>query len=283
MSEFAHVESSFRHMLEATDEERIRFLDEPRWIGYERAQYIIDTLHRLMMTPKRQRMPNLLIIGHSNAGKSTILERFEDLYGKAWVDQEGEPVRPVVRCQAPANPSEKGLYVGILRNFLAPFRESHSTIRLQSQVLDMLRYSKTRILIIDELHSLLSGTPRAIRQTMNVLKFLCNELQIPIVGAGLEHAKQTLQSDPQHKSRFDLIEIKPWKLNGDFQRLLAGFEKTLPLKKQSLLHERDKAVVLHEISAGSLGHLRDFLVKCATDAIGSGKERIDLEVIRKNS
>ena len=69
------------------------------------------------------------------------------------------------------------------------------------------------MLIIDEFHSLLVGTPRLQRQVMNAIKMLCNELQIPIVDVGTKDAIRVLHTYPQHASRFDVAELPTWKLD----------------------------------------------------------------------
>ncbi|BCO27332.1 hypothetical protein MIZ03_2220 [Rhodoferax lithotrophicus] len=66
---------------------------------------------------------------------------------------------------------------------------------------------------------------------MNAIKLLCNELAIPIVGVGTREAVRVLHTDPQHASRFEVMNLPLWELNKEFQQLLVGFEKVLPLKK----------------------------------------------------
>lgn len=120
---------------------------------------------------------------------------------------------------------------------------------------------------IDEFNSLLIGSAIKQREVMNTIKLLCNELAIPIVGVGTREAVLALHTDPQHASRFDVVTLPLWELNQDFQRLLAGFEKVLPLKNPSKLHEPELAGLIHSISEGNMGNLHRLLVECATDAI----------------
>jgi Bacterial TniB protein len=47
-----------------------------RWIGYTRATQALDKMGTLLAWPARQRMPNLLVIGPTNNGKSMIIEKF---------------------------------------------------------------------------------------------------------------------------------------------------------------------------------------------------------------
>jgi hypothetical protein len=266
-----------------SDKERMDFMDQPRWISYKVAQLILDTLQGLMNKPKRPRMPNLLIVGDSNNGKTTIVRRFNDLCGQGYVNDNAEPVKPIVLAEAPPGAEEKGLYISILEQFFTPYRPSDSTVKLRYQVIHLLRMCHTRILVLDEFHSLLTGSPIKQREVMNALKLLCNELAIPIVGVGTREAVRVLHTDPQHASRFDVITLPLWELNQDFQRLLAGFEKILPLKKPSGLHQPELATLMHIISGGNTGDLHRLLMECAKEAIKTGKEQIDKPIIESKA
>ena len=115
------MHEQFRYVCELSDAQRIAFLDEPRWVGYSHAKFVMDTLVGLMNKPKRPRMPNLLLVGDSNNGKSTIIRRFETLCGTGYVDEESEAVRPIVIAESPPGADEKGLYISILSQFWSPF------------------------------------------------------------------------------------------------------------------------------------------------------------------
>ncbi|WP_230456308.1 TniB family NTP-binding protein [Acidithiobacillus ferrooxidans] len=85
--------------------------------------------------------------------------------------------------------------------------------------------------------------------------------------------------DPQHASRFDVVTLPPWELNPEFQQLVASFERVLPLKKPSLLHQSETVSLLFAISEGNLGNLHRLLVECAVEAIKTGTEKIDKSII----
>ena len=277
----AHLHPSFRDILERPLRDRLAFMDHPRWIEYRTARIVIDTLKRLLEMPSQPRMRNLLIIGDSNNGKTTIATRFRDHEGTAYVDGDGQSVKPVIIAESPPSADEKALYISILEQFWAPYRATAPVVQLRYQTIHMLQTCRTQMLVIDEIHSLIIGTALKQREVMNALKMLCNELQIPIVGVGTKDAVQVLHTDDQHKSRFDVIVLPAWKQDKELQRLLAGFEQVLPLKHPSNLAQPDIAVPLQTISGGNIGNLHRLLVECARDAIMSGAERIDLPIVKK--
>ncbi|MFF8032311.1 TniB family NTP-binding protein [Streptomyces sp. NPDC016626] len=53
-----------------------------RWIGYPRATEALERLETLLAWPSKQRMPNLLLIGPTNNGKSMIVEKAALLAGR---------------------------------------------------------------------------------------------------------------------------------------------------------------------------------------------------------
>ena len=281
--QYEHVHEKFRHLVTASNQERIEFLDEPRWVGYAVANKIIDNLVSLMHKPKRPRMLNLLVVGDSNNGKTTLIRHFYNLHGTPFVDSNADGNCPIILAEAPPSANEKELYISLLERFYIPYRATDSVAKLRYQTIHLFREFKVKMLIIDEFHSLLVGTARQQRQVMNAIKMLCNELQIPIVGVGTRDAIRVLHTDPQHASRFDVAELPTWKLDKEFQKLLFPFQGILPLKKGSNLQSPELATRIHTISGGNLGNVHRLLTACAVEAINTGTEQITLDIIEHNA
>src|SRR5216683_4097595 len=72
----SHLHPVSRPIALLPNTERIAHIRADRWIGYTRAQKALAKLEDLFTQPQRQRMPNLLLIGPTNNGKSLIIEKF---------------------------------------------------------------------------------------------------------------------------------------------------------------------------------------------------------------
>jgi hypothetical protein len=279
MGKASHLHAAARGVLDLPAPERIAHLRRPRWIGYPRAKQLLDKLDDLLTHPKTHRMPNLLIVGNTNAGKTMLANRFVQLHPADDNPQGDAVIVPVLAIQAPPGPDEGRFYNAILEALFAPYNPRERVAQKQVQVLRILKQIGVRMLIIDEVHNVLTGPVTKQRQFLNVLKYLGNDLQIPLVGLGTPEALRAVQADPQLANRFEPAALPPWQLNQEFQMLLASFERTLPLREPSRLADEQMARHLFALSEGSLGELSVLLTSAAVSAVQSGAERIDAQVL----
>ncbi|MBU3082500.1 TniB family NTP-binding protein [Acinetobacter baumannii] len=279
--DYSHLKPSAQNFLDLSQEERIYKVRSPRWIGYPKAKIVLKELDKLMRMPKIHRMPNLLLIGDTNNGKTMLIKRFEKLNPSSDnVNGEGINI-PVMVIQAPPKPDESRLYNIILDSLFAHYKQNDRVDKKLFQVIHLLKYIGLKVLIIDEIHHLLAGSLEKQRGFLNVIKYLGNELQIPIVGVGTEAAKRSIATDPQLSNRFKPVELPLWKNDEEFLRLLASFEQMLPLKRPSNLTSEDLANRLYFLSEGYLGEISQLLVELAVIAIETGHEKIELNMLKE--
>ncbi|HCI0223965.1 TPA: TniB family NTP-binding protein, partial [Escherichia coli] len=127
-------------------DERIQRLRADRWIGYPRAVEALNRLEALYAWPNKQRMPNLLLVGPTNNGKSMIVEKFRRTH-PASSDADQEHI-PVLVVQMPSEPSVIRFYVALLAAMGAPLRPRPRLPEMEQLALALLRKVGVRMLVI---------------------------------------------------------------------------------------------------------------------------------------
>jgi len=278
MSAGEHLIPDAKQLLELPTEQRVEAALRDRWIGYPRAHEALERLADLVNHPATLRMPNLLLVGDSGNGKSTILERFSSQH-QVQEREDGSPYCPVVSVEMPSEPNEGRFWSEVLFALCIAHRDKASAQQKKNQAVEVLRYVGCRALVIDEIHNILFGHFRAQRHFLGVIKNLSNELKIPIVAAGTPEAVSALQTDPQLGRRFEVFSLPTWDLDRSFLQLLASFERVLSLAYPSNLPSRDLATKLHGMSDGVIGELNRVLKRATVVAVRRGEERISLDTL----
>ncbi len=279
MTEVDHLSKAAQAALLLPDDQRIERISGARWIGYTRAQDILTKLDDLLAYPHQPQMPNLLLYGATGNGKTMIINRFIRRHPTSDNPGGDAVVVPVLAVQAPPLPSESRLYDAILEALFAPYKARENVSKKQFQVLRLLRAVNTRMLVIDEIHHILVGPTNQQRIVMNAVKYLSNDLQIPLVGVGTLEAVRAIQADPQLASRFHRAELALWRMGREYRKLLASFERMLPLKRPSKLAREPVATKLLAMTEGTIGELSTLLKTAAIYAVRTGVERIDEPVL----
>ena len=108
-------------------------------------------------------------------GKTRIVQRFVREHGSHFDPQRGTTRLPVVALQMPPTPHERDFYEEVLVAMKAVLPVKLSVSNLRQRVRVLARQLGVRMLIIDEIHSMLSGTFREQRIFLNALRFLAND------------------------------------------------------------------------------------------------------------
>jgi hypothetical protein len=269
-----HLSEAAKAAVELSREERFAYMDKI-WIGYPQATNILKDMKELLEHPPSHRMPNILLVGNSNNGKSTILNHFARL-NKAYVSKEDDLLKaPVLLMQVPSG-EEGDFYDELLDTVKAPAKKTDRINRKRELAINALKSLHVKVLILDEFHSLLGGSYTKQRNLLGRIKYLSNKLSISIIAAGTKDAFQAIQADDQMASRFTPYVLPRWKMDdeGEYQSLLASFNKMLPLKKDSNLSDDDIAAKILLMTNRTIGQISKLLQTCAKAAIESGEERI---------
>src|SRR5512132_3648203 len=207
---YLHLAPHIREVAALPASERVIKVGGHCWIGYPPAQAAMARLEHVFGLPPAIRQPNILIVGPTNNGKSTIAERFQR-NNPLTESPDGEHQNiPVVVMQMPSSATIRRFYAALLAALGSPLTTYGSTDIREQMALRIMRQAGVRMLIIDELHNMLAGRPGQQREFLNLLRFIGNELRVPIVCLGTREAYLAIRSDDQLENRFEPIALPRW-------------------------------------------------------------------------
>lgn len=273
MTDYAHLDPALRSLAGMSQRERIERIRADRWVDYPRAREALDRLDELFLFPKRARMPNLLIFGPSGMGKTMIVEKFARAHPPVFDAAIGVHRKPVIVLQMIPSPDEGRFYHRLLAVIGAPPPTRATLGQLETQALFLLKEISPRMLVIDEVQNLMAGSNREQRRMLNLLRFLGNELRIPLVCLGSHEARDAIRGDAHLNSRFDPFGLPPWRYDADFRGLMGSLLRTLPLRAPTEFGESALKRIV-EVTGGVTSAIFRLTTDLAIEAIASGAERI---------
>lgn len=274
-----HLLPEVAEVLDEPNEYRIEFCRQDRWVGYTAATKVIDELDDLRNFPKNLRPNNILLIGRSGNGKSSILEYFANRH-PILATHEGKPVIPVLKIEMPSKPDESEFWSLILWTLGISHREGDRAAHKKRQAKSAMVNANVQMLALDEFNNV-ADAGRATSDLLAAIRNLSNELRIPIVAAGTDKAINALNLDPQLKSRFEPIGLPRWSMDREYRTFLASYEQLLPLAKQSGLGNTEMARVLFAMAGDTVGQNVKLLRRAAVAAIESGGEQITIDLLNQ--
>ncbi|MDO9071637.1 MAG: TniB family NTP-binding protein [Rubrivivax sp.] len=276
---YPYLAGKASEIVEHPDFERIQYIRTAKWIDYTAAKQVLAELEDLITSPEDLRPQCRLIIGDSNNGKSSIIDRFLKRH-RTNPNLDGDAVVITVVAITALRADEKALYDWLLAALFEPLDPKLSTPDSQKLVINQLRRLKPKLIIIDEAHELAKGVNRSVVACQSAIKAITNLTHVPIAAFGIDEVLNAFSLDGQIANRFIPVYLPRWKWGPDFRGLLVAYETILPLRKPSKLNH---TVIGHEIlqrTGGLLGEVRQLLTDSAIYAIKNGIEQITVKVIK---
>lgn len=294
-----HIEltEETKKILGGSDEERIKYINEEYWIDYPIAQNILEKMEDIYnFGYGKTRYISILLVGGSNNGKTSLLQQFLEKHPPydynidgeqpAWItddffDKYTGIGRPVLYVISPTEPSESRLYSIILEQLNIPYKTRDSLDVKAKLVEYYLKALNVRVLIIDEIHNILNGSPARQKQIMSAIRDLSSKLTMPVILAGVKEALRAVNTEDQISSRYRPEYLTKWKMDKDYISLLATTISKLPLKKQSTIINKDDAQEILELCNGYIGEIVNLIKAAAVYAIKTGSERVTIKEIKE--
>lgn len=277
MTSFKHLAIEAATALTMPATERVKFSQEDRWVGYTRALEIVHQLDDLFLYPRTLRMPNILLVGRGDNGKSSIVRHFMARHPRLMRDN-GTSAPCIIALRMPSTPSESNFWSEVLWSMGIPHRERDAPEKKRHQAFEIMEITSVRMVAIDEFNHLTNAGKEAAK-LLAAIKNLSSALNMPILAAGTQAAINALNSDPQMKSRFEPAVLDRWKLDREYLRLLAAYETFLPLPEPSNLAGRELAPVIYGMAGDTIGGTVRVLKAAAKQAIRLKQPKIDADLL----
>ena len=257
------------------DSERVEWVCSERWIDYPVALEHLAELQAIVEQPPRGRMRNALLYGASGLGKTMLITRLLQNNTRGVNRVVGTRAHPVLCVMMPPTPKARDFFVQVFEALGAPVPTTSTPSKLQENAIRLLRECGTRTLIIDEINSVLAGSPLQQRAFLQLLRFLSNSLRMALICAGTPEARHALMGDPQLRSRFADLELPRWQDDEALRAFLARLVQSLPLRRPSPVDSPSLRRLVVERSAGVTTTICQAYERAAVAAIGSGREMLD--------
>ncbi len=274
--DFAHLPADVRPIASMDVEARIAHIRTERWVQHDSVSRLLRELQDIFDQAPRERMENLLLLGASGMGKTMLIRKFERENAVAFDQKNGIQQKPVLVVLMPPQPTETEFFHRVLETVGAPtFQYWSNSTHLRSTAIALLRKIGTRVLVIDEINSILVGTPRQQRLFLQLLRFLSNDLRMALVGVGVPEARHALLSDSQLRSRFNDVELSLWTPGAELREFITRLVWSLPLRRPSPIDTVKFRANLVRQSGGITLGICKAIARAAIASILTGQERIE--------
>ena len=281
MTDYSHLDPKTQAWLELPDLERANRMLIDRFITHERLQPIMDHIDFLRFSPPKSRASGLVVSGLPGSGKTMIARAIERRYPPIAAEGSKAASLPVLTIEMTGAREARALYDRILTELGVPDPKRYVGSDRERMVLKLCRAANLRLLVVDEIQDILTSTARQQRIALDTIKFLMNQLSMPVLALGTAQAPDAMQVDEHLNARFTYRSLPVWKQDPYLVNFLDALERVLPLKQPSQLSSLPITTVLLRLSDGVLDPMMRLITYAAAHAVESGTEQITPQLLER--
>ncbi len=224
------------------------------FIRYPLVLQILGRMLDIVADSPRARPEGILLVSDSNNGKTHTLRKFSDEMWCHFGPDHGSSRIPIISIQAPVYGVRRDLFSSFARALCIPVTPRTKGDLIRLRIMEAMEEAKVRAICVDELHHVLPGGPHRQRVILDDIKYMSNELMIPVFMAGTAHAQHLVARDDQYNERFPALGMPRWNQDRDFQRLLRVIENHLQVPEDSFSNPEHSDLVWKH-SRGLIGRV----------------------------
>ncbi|HUW54547.1 MAG TPA: TniB family NTP-binding protein [Rhodanobacter sp.] len=274
---YSHLAATVHAQAALGKQERIAIIRGDLVVRYPAVAHMLSYTRWLLDGPSQTRTTGMLVTGPVGAGKTT----FARLVQRTYARKSGADAVPIISISLTGARHTRTVYGRILEALNGPVKNSHRTSDREATVVRLLKTVRCRALIVDEVQDVLAGSVQEQRRALDAIKFLMNELQLPILALGVTAAAEAFRSDMHLDARFKRFELATWDVGEPFANFLRSVMRLLPLREPSRLDTEAAMKFMVKHSGGSLDGIMTLIRQAAVHAVVSGEERIESTTLQK--
>lgn len=247
--------------------------------AFEEAYRRIIRIHKMALAGNRPR--HLMILGPSGTGKSSVQKEYVRYFP---VIEETEFRRiPVLRVEIKSSPTVRSVAEDILKAMGVPMAYRGTVNEKTDRVISSLQKLKVELLMLDEVQHLLGANKRSFGSNNETewLKTLLNQIEIPVVLAGLPYGQALLSTNEQLRRRLDGVHhLTPFSVEdedsaADFAGVVSWFDSEIHGGTPIGLHDGDMLYRLFYATNGLIGYLSKLLIGAMEIRLENGKKAVE--------
>jgi Cdc6-like AAA superfamily ATPase len=280
------IESSFKRLngfpaniYEVRDrKEKVKkiIVEHPR---YEKIQEKIEEIH--ILSRGSVQADNLFLYGGTGVGKSTILREYTDKFSRKII--EGNTKIPILYFRVPVGATPKSVASSMLLAMKDPNYDKGAESNQTDRILNFVEKCGVEMVIIDEFQHLIDrDTNHVLNRASDWVKKFSEDVNIPIILAGMTESKKIFRHNDQLDRRFtEKVEMKGFDFSThedqiEFRVFLNSIDEQLPFAERANLGDVKMAERFFYASNGNPYYVNKILQEATVFAAKSGNDKIDL-------